>query len=59
MTKTLDERRWHRVRFYPNVFSNFDTIEECKKPAPCLLCNYKHPICNKNGKVESHDQNTR
>lgn len=41
----------HRFRFYPGVWSTFDTIEACTKPKFCMGCEYKHERCTSNGRV--------
>lgn len=42
---------YHRVRFYEGKFSNFDQIKKCDRPAPCWGCQFKHPLCDTNGRV--------
>ena len=46
----FDEKKYHRIRFYPKVWSNFDEIYE-HKPKGCIGCMYDHPLCTENGKV--------
>lgn len=41
----------HRFRFYPNVWSTFDSIELCTKPKFCMGCTYKHPRCDERGRT--------
>ena len=47
------EKKFHRVRFYKDGWSNFDEIKECDKPQWCWGCGYKHPFCTRNGRVIS------
>lgn len=35
------------------AWSNFDQIEECKKPTFRVGCEFKHPFCEENGAVAS------
>jgi hypothetical protein len=47
-----DEKRWHRFRHYPERWSTFDLIEACEKPKWCCGCEFNHPFCSENGRVE-------
>lgn len=48
----MAEKRWHRFRHYPKVWSTFDQIEECTRPNQfCCGCEFKHPFCTEFGKV--------
>lgn len=49
-------KRYHRFRFYPNVWSTFDTIEPCKTRG-CLGCMYKHPVCDEDGRIIEPEKN--
>jgi hypothetical protein len=50
-TQTTDDRRFHRFRHYPGVWSTFDMIEPCAKPKRCMGCQYHHPFCTETGRV--------
>jgi hypothetical protein len=43
----------HRIRFYPKVWSTFDSIEKCAKPKFCVGCEYKHPRCDSVGRMQA------
>lgn len=45
------ELRYHRIRFYPERWSNFDSVELCGKPGSCVGCQFDHPLCDKNGRT--------
>lgn len=47
------EKVYQRIKFYQHGWSNFDAIEECSKPKFCVGCTYKHPVCDKNGRVSN------
>ncbi len=46
-------QRWHRFAHYQGRWSGFDLIERCEKPKFCIGCNYKHPFCSEEGRIET------
>jgi hypothetical protein len=53
MSDMAEIKRFHRIRFYPNGFSNFDDVKPCPTGPgkSCWGCEYKHVFCDENGRV--------
>lgn len=51
----VKEMRYHRVKFYPHTYSNFDSIEPCPTGPgkSCWGCTNGHPHCDKDGRTDA------
>jgi len=49
----MGETKFHRIRHYQGRWSSFDQIERCEKPMPCFYCQFKHPFCSEEGRVDT------
>ena len=49
----MGEIKFHRFRHYEGRFSNFDLIDPCTKPKFCAGCEFNHPFCSEEGRVDA------